>query len=136
MKNSKLRLTPTWQFVLTVLFVAGCGSAGRLPVSGTLTTSDGEPLVGARISVRCDETGDWATAVTDTEGHFELGGEQAGDGVPPGAYYVVVEEDRGDWDEPKPRKINPKYERPAKSGITLNVPPGGDVQLDLKLDPP
>jgi hypothetical protein len=118
-----------------VLCLTGCGGADRGGVVGTIAKSDGSPLVGARVTARSDATGKWATGITDETGRYELGSEQPGDGIPPGEYYVKINEDRGSWDHPRPRTIPQKYEDPAISGLHVNVVAGEDAVLDVKLDP-
>jgi hypothetical protein len=119
----------TWPLML--------GCQGReASVSGTLTTQEGLPLVGARITVRNSETGDWATGVTDSRGHYELGSDPSGTGVMPGEYYVTVIEGREDWDNPAPPQVHAKYSKPATSGLRLALEPGERKAMDLSLEAP
>ncbi len=121
--------------VLIALWVAGCGNQGRTPVSGTLTTADGSPLVGARVTVRSSESGAWATATTDAAGRFELT-EAEQKGVPSGRYYVTIVEDLGDWDHPRRPSIHKKYDNAATSQLELVVDGGEKITWNLKLDSP
>lgn len=121
--------------IVPLAIAVGCGPPmGK--VTGTLETSDGKPLYRARVTVRNDATGEWATAVTDNQGRFELGTDKAGNGVPPGDYYVIVVEDQGDWDNPSPPMIATKYSKPATSGLKLQVIAGESLEFHAKLDPP
>ena len=114
---------------ILLLLATGCGG-GRASVNGTLTTQDDLPLAGARITVRNDTTGEWATAVTDEQGHFSLGTVAEGSGLPAGEYYVVVTEDQGNWDDPRPPRIHAKYGKASTSGLRLVVAPrAGEVRF-------
>jgi hypothetical protein len=121
-----------WGAAVTAL--AGCSGSDRGGVVGTVTLSDGAPLVGARVTARSDLTGKWATGITDDTGRFELGTVESGDGIPPGEYYVKINEDRGSWDNPRPRTIAAKYEDPKQSGLKVAVEAGQQAVLDVKLE--
>jgi hypothetical protein len=116
--------------------LTGCGGSDRSPVEGQLLHSDGSPLVAARVTARSEKTGKWATAETDAEGRFSLGTTAAGEGLPPGEYYVIVVEYRGSMDNPAPATIHPKYAEPGSSGLSVKVAPGQTAELVAKLDPP
>ena len=83
---------------LLMCVCSGCGSSDRAHVSGTVVRHDGSPLVGAKLIATSAETGQSATASTDTNGHFDFGTGESGDGIPPGNYNVVIVEDLGDMD--------------------------------------
>lgn len=85
---------------------------------------------------RSNETGKSAYGQTNASGYFELGGEQQGDGIPPGEYNVTIVEDLGDEDNRRPRTISSKYRNPATSGLSLTVTAGEKAVLDAKLDGP
>jgi len=130
------RSMPTLLVVGAVLLtVAGCG-ADKASVGGTVTRRDGSPVVNARVVARDWETRKAAGAITDEQGHFELGTIDRGDGIPPGNYTVMVVEDRGSDEAPRPRTIAAKYEIPKKSGLSLDIKAGESRQFDLVLDPP
>ena len=114
----------------------GCGNGGRVPVSGTLLTQAGQPVVKARVTARNGDTGETVTAISDDAGTFALGGVKPGDGVPPGKYQLAVIEDQGDWDHPNPPTIHRKYQNPATSTLELEISGMEAVNLELKLDPP
>jgi len=117
------------------LMVTGCGS-DRVDVGGTVTRTDGSPVIGARVTFRSPDTGHTASGVTDQQGRYQLGTSAVGEGILPGGYYVVVQEDRGSWDEPSPPTIDPKYARPATSGLAFKVEPGGNNTFNIEVDPP
>jgi hypothetical protein len=119
-----------------ILLSTGCGDADRATVTGTLTRHDGTPLAGARVVARSNETGKASYARTDEQGRFALGGEQEGDGIPPGEYYVLIVENRGEGANRRPPSISLKYRDPSASRLTFKVDPGGQTELNLKLDPP
>lgn len=132
----------TARFVLAVLSIAlilfpmaGCGGDTAY-VSGSLRRHDGSPLDGARVTARATATGEAASALTDAQGHFELTTEKNSDGIPPGDYYVIIYEDRGDPDYPNPWTISTKYTKRSASGIEFSVAAGERKVLDLTLDPP
>ena len=133
--NYRICLTAT-TIGISLVLLAGCGSASRATVSGTLKSADGTPLVGSRITARNEKTGQSATGVAGQDGQFELGQEKPGDGLPAGDYRVVIVEDLGDWDHPQRPSIARKYGKPATSGLTLSVKPGEHLVLEIKLDPP
>jgi hypothetical protein len=136
--NNWLMVTRGWTAatVCVMSVVAGCGRSDRATVSGTLVRKDGTPLVRARVIATSAESGKSAYGQTDESGEFELGISEAGDGVPPGEYTVVILENRGDAEVPPPATISKKYRDRSKSGINLSVEAGDSEQLQLRLDPP
>jgi hypothetical protein len=113
--------------------VAGCGGSDRTRVSGRFLRADGTPLVGAAVTARSNQTGKWAAATTDENGHFALGAEE-GAGLPPGDYYVIIMEDPEGAG--KPRTIAAKYISPSSSGLALSIKAGEPTELNVTLDPP
>ena len=83
---------------------------------------------------RCEATGKSASGWTDKDGHYELGTMEPGDGVLPGEYFVMLMEDRGDMDNPRPATISPKYRNPQVSGLKFSVEPGESTVFDVTLD--
>ncbi len=72
----------------------GCGSAGRYPVTGSVTYQ-GKPATGASVHFRREgETAEEAlafpTGVVDAEGKFSLEVPGVGPGALPGKYKVLV----------------------------------------------
>jgi len=119
-----------------ISLVDGCGTSDRATVSGTLVRKDGTPLQRARVIATSSKTGKSAYGQTNENGKFELGVSEAGDGVPPGEYAVVILESRGETEFRPPATIARRYQDRSKSGISLSVEAGDSKQLDLTLDPP
>jgi hypothetical protein len=125
-----------FQIVLLTCICAGCGSSDRAHVTGRVLKQDGSPLASAKLIATSAETGQSATASTDTEGRFVFGTSEPGDGIPFGNYNVVVVEDLGDMDNRRAPTIAARYRDSSKSGISFSVSAGEAKELDLKLDPP
>jgi len=121
---------------MTLIAFIGCNGGNRANVSGRVVRSDGTPVTGARVLFRSPETGKSASGITDSDGKYTLGVEKKGDGIPPGTYGVAVSEDRGSWDNPKPRTIHGKYESPKTSELIATIEGGGSSTYDLELDFP
>lgn len=122
--------------ILLAITLAGCSTSDRVTVSGTVTRSDGTPVAGARVVFRSPETGKSARAITDDQGDYDLGTVNQGDGIHPGGYYIVVVEDRGSIENPRPRTFHEKYERPNTSGLVLRIKEGESTTFDMELDLP
>lgn len=129
LRHSDARFLP----LIAAAMLCGCASSERSQVTGRVVRHDGTPLVGATVTARSQETGRWASGVTDVEGAFTLGTQTPGEGLPPGEYYVVVQEDRGDMDQ-RPATIPQKYGKPSASGLTLTVEAGRSATLEVTLD--
>ena len=115
-----------------VFFV--CVGCGNPKVTGTVKFSDGTPLI--RGTVNFQTSNHAAMGAVDKDGKFTIGGERAGDGVPPGTYQVFITGAMG-FDTSKARTlefgggpgttvpiiplIDKKYERPETSGLTCEV---------------
>ncbi len=130
------RRVPAAEFCATLLLAAtivGCAPSDRSPVSGRVLSHDDAPLVGATVTARANDTGKWGSGVTDAEGRFTLGTQTPGEGLPPGEYYVIILEDRGDLNQ-RPATIPERYSKASASGLTLTVKPGESAQLDIRLD--
>jgi hypothetical protein len=90
MRNCILRRSPTWA-VLGLLGAAGCG--GDLhPVRGKVTLDDGTPVNGGMVVFQSKDTRDAVTARGEiqADGSYRLGTHKPGDGVPVGAYRVLI----------------------------------------------
>ena len=82
---------------LLVTVPTGCGKRGDhlavYPAEGQVLWK-GKPLAGAQLAFYRKGTGDEkpvaARALTDTNGHFQLGTYEKADGAPEGAYAVTV----------------------------------------------
>lgn len=122
---------------VTALAAAGCGNS-QTSVVGQALRSDGTPLVGATVTARSEDTGKWASGITDENGRFELSPPGKADRLPPGTYYVTIAEAANpgfDADQQPPRTIPQKYEMPNTSGLQVEVAAGEPTVLDVKLDP-
>jgi hypothetical protein len=126
------------RWLATILFVAvGCGGSQTSHVSGQVLRHDGTPLVGATVTARSNETGKWASGITDEEGRYRLQSPNNESGLPPGDYYVTIAEASHpgfDADQQPPRTIPQKYEMPS-SGLELAVKAGEPTVFDVRLDP-
>ena len=139
--------------VVWVMTVVGCSSEGAhiekvVPVSGTLTYQ-GKPLEFYQVTFMPEDGRRPATGITDAAGKFTMGTNDAKDGAPPGMNKIAVvwvgppsksqpgsEAIIDDPSKlPKPKvKVPDKYNDPATSGLSQDVPAGGmnDLKLDLK----
>ncbi len=139
---------------LLVFAFSGCGGAYQtgdietvVPVNGTLTFQ-GKPLENYQVVFMPLDGRRVATGITDANGNFKLGTNDAGDGAPPGKCEVAVMFAPPDTAQPgneviidnpaklpKPKvKIPAKYNDPKKSGITQEIPSDGlkDLKIELK----
>ena len=86
--------------VFAAVCVLGCGGGtgegpATVPVTGTVTL-DGTPVEGATVSFSPeDKANRAATGLTDSDGRFELGTIQPGDGAMPGSYKVAISKTSG-----------------------------------------
>lgn len=127
---------PTQVAVALALLLAlvGCTDSNKIKVTGKVTRTDGSSVVGAMIMARSNKTGKSANGNTDSDGNYVLGTIDKGDGIEPGDYYVIISENRGSYDSPRPRTFSGKYERPRTSGLQLLVKPDEDTVNDIVLD--
>lgn len=119
--------------LLLSVFLVGCASSDRALVTGQALRYDGSPLIGATVTARSNETGAWASGITDAEGRFALSAQTPGEGLPAGDYYVVILEDRGDANQ-RPATIPAKYSTATASGLSLKVEQGQSREMNIKLD--
>ena len=139
--------------ITSLLAASGCGSEKAhiekvVPVSGTLTYQ-GKPLEFYQVTFMPEDGRRPAIGVTDATGKFTMGTNTTNDGAPPGPTKIAVvwvgppsnsqpgsETIIDDPSKlPKPKiKIPEKYNDPAKSGLSQDVPSGGlsDLKLELK----
>lgn len=134
MQQTLLSVWLTRLTALGLLIAVGCNSSDRSIVTGTVLRTDGSPVAGARVIFRSPSSGESANGTTNQEGFYKLGTVEHGDGIPPGDYGIMVLENRGDWDNPKPPTIATKYESAKTSGLTFTVEPNSRETCDLKLD--
>ena len=153
------RCERTWSWMAAavvacgILPACGCGSGGvpgRPPTHATSGTVrlDGEPVVGATVTLVPEAGGHAAVAVTDATGGFKFTTFQSGDGAVAGTYGVTVEKrvaagaGTGAGDEyqpptgplPPPENVLPaKYASADTSGLSATVEAGrpNTVTLDL-----
>lgn len=119
-----------------VLLCSGCGDPDRAQVYGTVVRVDGTPVKGARVVFRSPDTGKTAYGMTNDKGEYELGVMSKGDGIPSGEYEVMVVEDLGDWDNPKPPTIHENYRHGKWSMLKATISPGESLKYDLELKLP
>jgi len=122
--------------LLVCLSVAGCGKSDQPPlgkVKGTVTL-DGEPLADANVSFAPVEGGRTSTAVTQSDGTYELNYTTKDKGAKIGEHTVRVSTFQHGGDEPDspqgvPEKVPKKYE---KQPITEEVS-AGENTIDIEL---
>jgi hypothetical protein len=74
-----------------VVFLAAAGCGGKpVSVEGVVTL-DGKPVSGAMVVFHPEKGGTQASALTDSEGVFNLTTFNTGDGAFPGSYRVTVQ---------------------------------------------
>ncbi len=131
---------------VVAISLAGCNTENGDKKESTVTaagilTYKGQPLEYHQIYLQ-SEGKRAATALTGSDGRFQLGTNQAGDGAPAGRQQVavvyagppVLEGDAAEVKTPPPKvKIPPKYQRAETSGLTLEIPPGGSSDLKIEL---
>ncbi|MFW5692721.1 MAG: carboxypeptidase-like regulatory domain-containing protein [Thermoguttaceae bacterium] len=109
----------------------GCGGPEgppRQPVLGTLTF-DGKPVPNAQVAFQSPERHIYFTAMTDSEGRFEVRAA-SGDGLPAGTYQVTVNPAPSDDEEatqiPQRPDIPQRYRTAATSDLTVTVEEGAN----------
>ena len=122
-----------------LLWTAGCGTSRPASASASgKVTAGGQPVTGAMISFADPQTGAGAGCDLDAAGAYSIK-----EGLPPGKYKVSVfpksAADRppmpGQTPPPTPEsKVPLKYRSDATSGLTADIKPGANPDLDFKLD--
>lgn len=123
---------------LAMIVLAGCG--GKVKVKGHVYYADGSPFPGGVVNFT-DDVNVYRGEVS-TDGSFEMRTLKPGDGIAPGTYKVYMTEtmllsggkakttksgedgkDEMNWEEvgKNASSINPKYNDPEKSGLTVTV---------------
>ncbi len=138
--NRGRRLVPALALLFTGVVFSGCG--GRDPdelptvaASGTVTYKD-KPVEKGTIHFQ-PRKGRPASGVIDG-GKFSLSTYQPGDGAVVGKHDIAVEVTEEvkmkDGDTGVKYLIPEKYSNHLKSGINVDIPPGGDknIQINLK----
>lgn len=137
---------------LLVILVSGCqGSSEMVPVSGVIKL-DGKPFPFASVMfVPQDSAGRDATGTTDEQGRFVLSTVEPRDGAKPGKYKVVIfpgapategapgmtADQAMEAASKQPAKapkspISAAYTRPDQTPLAQDVPPSGDIVIELK----
>lgn len=115
-----------WSMLLSaiILPITGCGGSGTVSVKGAVTL-DGEPLPKATVSFMPLGEGRAAYGVTDAKGNFKLTTFKVDDGIMPGEYKVMVQEE-GEAKQ-DPRTFSEEEKRAARMGMkpkNSQGPPG------------
>lgn len=122
--DSTLLLCRRWFVILVVASgLTGCGSSEFASVSGKVVFPDKTPLKGGSVVFNPVDGGTHAAqGVIDASGSFQLGTNQAHDGVKPGKYNAAIEpEDRKDA-----QAVDSRFENPATSRLSFTVVPGAN----------
>jgi hypothetical protein len=121
-------------YAMLAVFVVAVGCGGdRAEVTGHVLRSDGQPVARARVIAR-SESGASAYGITSEKGQFNLNAGDAGEGLDPGQYAVIIVEDRGRTDNMRPASISTKYADPAQSGLAFTVEPGEHKIFEVTVD--
>jgi hypothetical protein len=128
--------------VFTVALTIGCGGSSikTHSVKGKVTLADGDIGKLAGGNIECQLESDFKVRPYGeilANGNFTLGmlheGRQVS-GAPEGKYLVriVLADDTGDDEQPlKNLPIHPKFRDFKKSGLTLQVPTSGEVEIKV-----
>ncbi len=137
-------------FVLGLLpLAAGCNNMPTGDIvptvpAGGVVTFQGKPLEHYQVLLQAEDQRP-ASGMTDADGNFVLGTNGKGDGAPVGMHKVAVRyvgppdfdpESGGMEFKPMPPpkvKIPAKYSSIESSGLTVEVPSDGNIEIDLKL---
>ena len=118
------------------LTTLGCGGPAAGRVNGQVVRKGGVPLADANLIARNNETGKSCYATTEADGQYEFSSGEAGAGVPPGTYSVVVLEKQAGRDAIRQPTIAARYGDPAQSGLSFTVAAGEKKTFDVTVDPP
>lgn len=117
-----------WLVIVCLLFTSGCSGSKTVRVRGKVTVAN-KPAEGARVRFYPTEEMDIShipEGRVDQNGSFVLSTFEPGDGVPPGAYKVVItwRETRrtlGEEREGGPDKLNGKYADPKTTPLRATI---------------
>ncbi len=132
------RLVSQWVWLIGIAIATlGCGGSSHeletAPVSGRVTL-DGEPLASGYVFVT-PSRGRGAKGAIQSDGTFVLGTYESADGAQVGTHSVTVSPIP--QDEGAGRRVRVaiprKYSRAKSSGLTFEVKPGEDNNLELAL---
>jgi hypothetical protein len=124
------------------LWAAGCGGTppkiegtavrGKVVYKGKGNVAQ---LASGRVRLRSPDDPDLvAVGTIEDDGTFAIGASAPGKspgGVPPGRYKVRIEPPPDDDGKPR-RLVHPKYLDFETSGLTVTVPPAGEVILEVE----
>src|SRR2546421_7771910 len=103
-----------------LLAAAGCGGPRFYPVEGSVVYEDGSPaveLAGGEVSLESVTDKKNAAGEIRKDGSFRIRAPLGQDGVPAGAYRVLIRPPEGRRDSP----IDRKYGQYTTSGIEVTV---------------
>lgn len=110
-----------WSFLPLIFLVVGCGGPAIAPVSGVVKL-DGQPLAGVLVAFNPDDMYSTehpqVTAMTDTDGRFELKSRGGESGAVVGQYRITV------TDPPKLAGTSPQPK--AETGDSATMIPKGE----------
>jgi hypothetical protein len=135
---------------LLISFVVGCspaqptGDRETTVSAGGELTYQGQPLPYHQVLLTPESSKRPAAGVTDESGKFVLGTNQPGDGAVAGKHQVSVVyvgppgsggDGINDFTPPPPPKVKipAKYQRAETSGVSVEIPDGGDQALKINL---
>jgi len=99
---------------VALLAGSGCGGSNTVSVKGVVTL-DGEPLPRATISFMPLGEGHPAYGVADAKGNFRLTTFKPDDGIMPGEYKVMVQEEGEE--KPDPKTFSEEERKAARMGM-------------------
>ena len=114
-----MRKHPIWYLLGVMMFAAGCGGGGPVPVRGRVLLDD-TPVAGATVTLLPIEGGHPAAGLTDANGAFRLTTFKRDDGALPGRYKIVVT--KTDALPPPPEGEYGDADRIIKHGLAVKAP--------------
>ncbi len=128
--------------VMVALYWQFSGEENYYPLAGKVTTADGTPVVGARLTFECDDPTFNFTATTDEKGQYAYGTKLLAGGAPVGTAYRInisqgsdlrVEGPDGDPVVLSATPVAEKYAEFETSGLRLGVE-AKQNQFDVRLE--
>lgn len=152
MRRLLLRPTCVAMCIAFLLFVVASGCSGKyedkwskrrppsLPTTGVVTWN-GEPAVGAIVTLQSQSHNLSASGKTDAKGQFALTTWRQGDGAVAGEHKVTIETSviAGYGTDGSIIEVNampPKYEKPDTSGLTATINDKGKNVLSFAVEGP
>jgi hypothetical protein len=135
MARSLRRSVGVGVIVACMIMLVGCGPRRpeTVPISGKVTLDGGPWPIKGMIIFSCSQPAKGfpsrpGKATFNTDGTFVVGTYEKDDGLMPGEYRVgVICEEGAQSTESIPKSYGAsRYQSPARSGLTLTVPPGSD----------